>query len=54
MKRVAKIVNSGYAHKRGYFGQNVTVAVVDSGIAVHRDFCSPPGPPAYAGFARRR
>lgn len=35
MKRVADIVKLAYAHDNGYYGQGVTVAVVDSGIMHH-------------------
>ena len=38
MRRVAKLVNLSYAHEQGYYGQGIVVAVVDSGIEMHRDF----------------
>ena len=41
MRRVAGIVNSGYAYEKGAFGQGITVAVVDSGVSMHRDLMKP-------------
>lgn len=38
LKRVADIVKLAYAHDNGYYGQGVTVAVVDSGIMYHEAF----------------
>lgn len=38
LNRVADIVNLAYAHDNGYYGQGVTVAVVDSGIMYHDAF----------------
>ncbi len=43
MKRVSTkspydVLQIGYAHERGIYGRNVTVAVIDTGIAPHRDF----------------
>ena len=35
MKRVARLINLSYVHKMGYYGNGITVAVVDSGIAYH-------------------
>jgi len=38
MKNVAKAINLIYAHDKGLYGRNVTVAIVDSGIYPHEDF----------------
>lgn len=38
MDRVRQIVNASYAYRRGYYGEGVGVAVMDTGIAVHPDF----------------
>ncbi len=38
MDRVKKIINASYAYRRGYFGEGVGVAVMDTGIAEHVDF----------------
>lgn len=38
MHRVGDIIESDWAHKRGYLGKGVGVAIVDTGIALHRDF----------------
>ena len=38
MDRVKRIINASYAHRRGYFGEGVGVAVMDTGIANHPDF----------------
>lgn len=38
MDRVKQILNTEYAHRRGYFGEGVGVAVMDTGIAGHPDF----------------
>lgn len=35
-------IQAGYAHERGIFGQNVTVAVIDTGIFPHEDFFKMP------------
>ncbi len=43
MQRVAKLVNLSYAHERGYYGQGIVVAVVDTGISYHNDFASRTG-----------
>ncbi len=38
MDRVKRIINASYAYRRGYFGEGVGVAVMDTGIAGHPDF----------------
>jgi serine protease AprX len=38
MNRVKKIIHTSYAYRIGLTGQNVTVAVMDTGIVPHRDF----------------
>lgn len=38
MDRVRKIMNTQAAHNRGYFGENVGVAILDTGIFPHADF----------------
>lgn len=38
MNRVKKIIHTDYAYKSGLSGQNVTVVVMDTGIAAHPDF----------------
>ena len=38
MNRVKSIIHLDYAHKLGLNGENVTVAVMDTGIARHPDF----------------
>lgn len=38
MKRVAKLVNLSAVHDHGFLGQDVVVAIVDSGIVNHSDF----------------
>ena len=38
MNRVKKIIHTNYAYKTGLNGQNVTVAVMDTGIVPHPDF----------------
>lgn len=38
MNHVKKIIHSDYAYKSGLNGQNVTVAVMDTGIVPHPDF----------------
>lgn len=38
MNRVSDIIESHWAHEHGYFGKGVGVAVVDTGIALHKDF----------------
>lgn len=38
MNRVGEIIESDWAHEHGYLGKGVGVAVVDTGIALHKDF----------------
>ena len=38
MDRVKKIIHTDYAYKSGLNGQNVTIAVMDTGIVPHPDF----------------
>lgn len=38
MDRVRNLVHASYAHKLGYIGSGVTVAVMDTGIVAHPDF----------------
>lgn len=38
MNRVGDIIESHWAHEHGYYGKGVGVAVVDTGIALHKDF----------------
>ena len=38
MNRVSEIIESKWAHEHGYSGKGVGVAVVDTGIALHKDF----------------
>lgn len=38
MDRVKQIINVAYAHRRGYFGEGVGVAIMDTGIMNHPDF----------------
>lgn len=38
MNRVLDIIECRWAHKRGYLGQGVGVAIVDTGICLHKDF----------------
>lgn len=38
MNRVKQILNVAYAHRRGYFGEGVGVAIMDTGISPHPDF----------------
>ena len=37
MDRVRKIVNAEWAHRNGYTGSGITVAIMDTGIAAHID-----------------
>ncbi len=38
MNRVGKMINISWAKKRGYSGRGVCVAVIDTGMFLHRDF----------------
>lgn len=38
MNRVGEIIECNWAHEHGYFGKGVGVAIVDTGIALHKDF----------------
>ncbi len=38
MNRVSDIIESRWAHEHGYYGKGIGVAVVDTGIALHKDF----------------
>ena len=38
MDRVRKIINAPRAYGRGYFGEGIGVAVLDTGISLHPDF----------------
>ena len=38
MERIKKLIHLEYAYKIGLTGENVTVAVMDTGIAAHPDF----------------
>ena len=38
MNRVNDIIESRWAHSRGYYGQGIGVAIVDTGICLHKDF----------------
>ena len=38
MDRVKRILNVSYAYQRGYYGEGVGVAVMDTGICQHPDF----------------
>lgn len=38
MERVRKIIHTGIPHGEGYFGNGSTVAILDTGIALHPDF----------------
>jgi serine protease AprX len=37
MERVKKLIHTDYAYKMGLYGKNVTVAVMDTGVAKHPD-----------------
>lgn len=38
MNRVNNIIDSRWAHNKGYYGHGVGVAIVDTGICLHKDF----------------
>lgn len=38
MNRVSDIIESHWAHDHGYLGQSIGVAIVDTGISLHKDF----------------
>lgn len=38
MNRVGEIIESKWAHEHGYLGKNIGVAIVDTGITLHKDF----------------
>lgn len=38
MNRVNDIIESRWAHQRGYYGTGIGVAVVDTGLSLHKDF----------------
>ncbi len=38
MNHVNEIIEGYWAHEHGYFGQGIGVAIVDTGIALHKDF----------------
>lgn len=38
MKRVRRLIHTDYAYKSGLTGKNITIAVMDTGIAPHPDF----------------
>ncbi len=38
MNRVNDVIESRWAHDRGYYGSGVGVAIVDTGITLHKDF----------------
>lgn len=38
MNRVADIIESNWAHEHGFLGKGIGVAVVDTGITLHKDF----------------
>ncbi len=38
MDRVRRIINAQAAYERGYFGENIGVAILDTGIFPHADF----------------
>lgn len=38
MNRVNEIIDSRWAHDNGYYGEGVGVAIVDTGICLHKDF----------------
>jgi len=38
MDRVRKIINASKAHEKGYYGEGIGIAVLDTGIFLHPDF----------------
>ncbi len=38
MNRVTDVIEAHWAHEQGYFGKGIGVAVVDTGVALHKDF----------------
>lgn len=52
MERVRELVHADAAHKAGYIGSDVTVAVMDTGIVAHPDFQN--RILAFADFTSRR
>ncbi len=38
MNRVSDVIECRWAHEHGFFGRGIGVAVVDTGIALHKDF----------------
>lgn len=38
MNRVGEIIESKWAHERGIYGEGIGVAIVDTGICLHKDF----------------
>jgi len=38
MNRVGDIIESNWAHEKGFYGEGVGVAIVDTGITLHKDF----------------
>ncbi len=38
MNRVSDIIEARWAHEHGYFGTGIGIAVVDTGVALHKDF----------------
>ncbi len=38
MNRVSDIIEARWAHERGYLGKGIGVAIVDTGICLHKDF----------------
>lgn len=38
MNRVCNVIESGWAYERGHLGQGIGVAILDTGISLHKDF----------------